>query len=106
VSFLDRAKTFRADERADVVVHASVIPEPLGLVVLEGMVFGKPVVASCLGGPSETVTPERALRFDPARPRELAAHLRPARRGPASAPLAQARRGQERVRRSGSRQTA
>jgi glycosyltransferase involved in cell wall biosynthesis len=37
----------------DVVVHASVEPEPFGRVIAEGMAMGKPVVASMLGGPLE-----------------------------------------------------
>jgi glycosyltransferase involved in cell wall biosynthesis len=60
---------------ADIVVHASTTPEPLGLVVLEGMVLGKPVVASRLGGPGEIVQPGAGLLFDPARPEELARAL-------------------------------
>lgn len=39
----------------DVIVHASVEPEPFGLVVLEAMGKGKPIVATDLGGPKETV---------------------------------------------------
>lgn len=39
----------------DVVVHASIEPEPFGLVVLEAMGKGVPVVATDLGGPKETV---------------------------------------------------
>lgn len=38
-----------------VLVHASIIPEPFGLVVLEGMVLQKPVVATNFGGPSEII---------------------------------------------------
>jgi len=34
----------------DVVVHASSTPEPFGLVVIEGMAAGKPVVATDAGG--------------------------------------------------------
>ena len=34
----------------DIVVHASSIPEPFGLTVIEGMAAGKPVVATGAGG--------------------------------------------------------
>jgi glycosyltransferase involved in cell wall biosynthesis len=40
----------------DVLVHASVSPEPFGQVVLEGMAAGLPVVAAGAGGPTELVT--------------------------------------------------
>ena len=39
----------------DVLVHASVTPEPFGQVVLEGMAAGLPVVATAGGGPSELI---------------------------------------------------
>jgi glycosyltransferase involved in cell wall biosynthesis len=39
----------------DIVVHASVDPEPCGMVIMEGMAAGKPVVAADAGGPSELV---------------------------------------------------
>jgi glycosyltransferase involved in cell wall biosynthesis len=39
----------------DVVVHASVIPEPFGRVIVEAMALGRPVVASRAGGPLEIV---------------------------------------------------
>lgn len=42
----------------DVLVHASVTPEPFGLVVAEGMAAGLPVVATAAGGPSEIITDE------------------------------------------------
>jgi glycosyltransferase involved in cell wall biosynthesis len=42
--------------RLDALVHASVIPEPFGLVVAEGMAAGLPVVAAAAGGPLEVVT--------------------------------------------------
>ena len=43
-------------DRADVLVHASVIPEPFGLVVVEGMAAGLPVIAADAGGPAEVIT--------------------------------------------------
>jgi glycosyltransferase involved in cell wall biosynthesis len=39
----------------DVVVHASSVPEPFGLVVIEGMAVGKPVVATAAGGVLEII---------------------------------------------------
>ncbi len=40
----------------DVLVHASVIPEPFGQVVVEGMAVGLAVVAANAGGPAEVIT--------------------------------------------------
>lgn len=42
-------------ERLDLLVHASVLPEPLGTVVVEGMAAGLPVVAADPGGPAEYI---------------------------------------------------
>lgn len=42
--------------RMDVLVHASVTPEPFGQVVVEGMAVGLPVVATDAGGPAEIIT--------------------------------------------------
>jgi len=52
---------FRSDipaelARLDIVVHASVIPEPFGQVVTEAMAAGRPVVATDAGGPSLIIT--------------------------------------------------
>jgi glycosyltransferase involved in cell wall biosynthesis len=40
---------------SDVVVHASTQPEAFGRVVIEAQAMGRPVIATDLGGPSETV---------------------------------------------------
>ncbi len=40
---------------ADAVLHTSITPEPFGRVVIEGMVLGKPVIASNCGGPTEII---------------------------------------------------
>jgi glycosyltransferase involved in cell wall biosynthesis len=42
----------------DVAVHASITPEPFGLVVIEAMALGTPVVATAGGGPAEMITNE------------------------------------------------
>lgn len=39
-----------------VAVHASVLPEPFGQVVVEAMACGVPVVAAAAGGPAEVIT--------------------------------------------------
>jgi predicted outer membrane repeat protein len=39
----------------DIVVHASKRPEPFGMVIIEGMALGKPVVATRGGGPLDIV---------------------------------------------------
>jgi glycosyltransferase involved in cell wall biosynthesis len=63
--------------RFDILVHASVIPEPFGQVVLEGMAAGLPVVASGAGGPSEVITDGRdGFLFEPGESDGLAAVLR------------------------------
>ena len=41
----------------DIVVHASIEPEPCGMVVMEGMTAGKPVIASDEHGPREQLRP-------------------------------------------------
>jgi glycosyltransferase involved in cell wall biosynthesis len=42
-------------ECLDILVHASIAPEPFGRVILEGMVLGKPVIATNFGGPLEII---------------------------------------------------
>lgn len=41
--------------KCTVVVHASIEPEPFGMVVIEAMAEARPVVASLLGAPSEII---------------------------------------------------
>jgi glycosyltransferase involved in cell wall biosynthesis len=55
---------FRADipdvmNAWDAVVHASVRPEPFGRVILEGMLLGKPVIATAAGGVPELIDDQR-----------------------------------------------
>lgn len=42
----------------DLLVHCSVVPEPFGQVVLEGMAAGLPVIAANAGGPAELIRNE------------------------------------------------
>ena len=53
-----QAETMPYFDIADAVVHASVFPEPFGRVIVEGMLAGKPVIASCAGGAAEIVQDE------------------------------------------------
>jgi glycosyltransferase involved in cell wall biosynthesis len=58
---------------SDVVVHASVKPEAFGRVVIEAQAMGRPVIASDLGGPVETVRHgETGWRVRPNDPAALA----------------------------------
>jgi glycosyltransferase involved in cell wall biosynthesis len=57
---------------ADLALHASTIPEPFGLVVIEALALGTPVVAANTGGPAEIITPDCGMLFDPSKPQELA----------------------------------
>jgi glycosyltransferase involved in cell wall biosynthesis len=60
----------------DIVVHASTEPEPFGMVIIEGMACGKPVVASQGGGAAELfVDGENALAHSPGEPDELARQI-------------------------------
>jgi len=53
--FVDRIE--RVYRALDVVVHASIEPEPFGLVIAEAMACGRAVVVSEAGGAVEVVTP-------------------------------------------------
>lgn len=58
---------------SDIVIFPSIYPEPFGRVALEAMFFGKPVVASRVGGIPEVVDDkETGLLVSPDNPEELA----------------------------------
>jgi glycosyltransferase involved in cell wall biosynthesis len=60
----------------DVVVHASIEPEPFGRVNIEAMFLNKPVVSTNIGGPTEIFEDDRnGFLIDPGRPDLLAEKL-------------------------------
>ncbi|HYD48224.1 MAG TPA: glycosyltransferase family 4 protein [Terriglobales bacterium] len=60
----------------DIVVHTSVRPEPFGRVILEGMLLGKPVIASAAGGVPELIRDgETGFLVPPGNVEALAARL-------------------------------
>ncbi len=40
---------------SDIIVHASISPEPFGYVIIESMSVGKPIIATNIGGPCEII---------------------------------------------------
>ena len=61
----------------DVLVHASKQPEPFGLVIVEAMACGKPVLVSNCGGASELVRNRvNALTYEPGDAAAMAALIR------------------------------
>jgi glycosyltransferase involved in cell wall biosynthesis len=62
--------------RLDVLVHTSIVPEPFGQVVVEGMAAGLAVVAAGAGGPAEIIDSGRnGLLYPPGDATSLAGHL-------------------------------
>lgn len=60
-------------QRADLLVHTSITPEPFGQVIVEGMAAGLPVIASNEGGPVEIVVQgETGMLIKPGDPDILA----------------------------------
>jgi glycosyltransferase involved in cell wall biosynthesis len=58
------------------VMHASLLPEPFGMVVLEAMAQRKPIVGSRAGGVVEMVVDGKTgYTFEPGNPAELSARL-------------------------------
>lgn len=60
---------------ADVVLHASIVPEPFGRVILEAMTLGRPILAADMGGPAEILTSGSGLLADPRKPDEYSSRL-------------------------------
>jgi len=57
----------------DIVVHASIEPDPYPNVVIEGMAAGRPVIASRLGGPPEMMEHQvSGMLVEPGKPQVLA----------------------------------
>jgi glycosyltransferase involved in cell wall biosynthesis len=72
-----RSDVFEELADADVLVHASIIAEPFGQVVIEGMAAGLPVIATRGGGPEEVIVHgETGLLVPPADVEALAEALR------------------------------
>lgn len=71
---------FRADvpelmRASDAVVHASVLPEPFGRVIVEAMLAGRPVIAARAGGVTEILDVETGVLVPPGDARALAAAI-------------------------------
>jgi glycosyltransferase involved in cell wall biosynthesis len=83
VGFTGRTHDVPAALRAlDIVVHASVEPEPFGLVIAEAMACGRPVIVSSAGGAAE-IAQAGALFHKPGDAADLAARLSELARDPA-----------------------
>jgi glycosyltransferase involved in cell wall biosynthesis len=64
-------------QELDIFVHASVIPEPFGQVIIEAMAAGLPVIAAGAGGPLEIITSEvDGLFHEPGDAHDLATVMR------------------------------
>jgi glycosyltransferase involved in cell wall biosynthesis len=71
-----RTDVARLMAACDVVCHTTRVPEPFGLVIVEAMVQGRPVIATRGGGPSEIVTTEAdGVLVDAGSPRVLSAAM-------------------------------
>jgi glycosyltransferase involved in cell wall biosynthesis len=67
------ARPAEAIRALDIVVHASVEPEPFGLVIAEAMACGKAIIASCAGGPKEFLQDQvNCLTHETGNPADLA----------------------------------
>jgi glycosyltransferase involved in cell wall biosynthesis len=83
---------------ADLVLHASTEPEAFGRTVVEAGAMGRPVIASDLGAPRETVVPEATgWLVPPGDPAALAAAIDAALAVPGPERAAMGRAARERV---------
>jgi glycosyltransferase involved in cell wall biosynthesis len=79
---LVKIEGFRKDAREliaafDVFVLPSILPEPFGLVIVEAMAAGKPVIATAHGGPTEMVVEgETGFLIPPKNPYALASAIK------------------------------
>jgi glycosyltransferase involved in cell wall biosynthesis len=87
-----------AHAAADLVLHASTEPEAFGRTVVEAGAMGRPVIASDLGAPRETVVPEATgWLVPPGDPAALAAAIDAALAVPGPERAAMGRAARERV---------
>jgi glycosyltransferase involved in cell wall biosynthesis len=71
-----RSDVHRLMAACDIVCHTSRVPEPFGLVIVEAMAQGRPVVATEGGGPSEIVgSDDEGVLVPPDDPEKLAAAM-------------------------------
>lgn len=57
---------------SDIIVHASLRPEPFGIIIVEAMASGKPVIASGSGGPLEIINDHQdGILISPVNPAAL-----------------------------------
>jgi glycosyltransferase involved in cell wall biosynthesis len=72
-----RADVWDELSRIDVLIHASITPEPFGQVILEGMAAGVPVIAPRAGGPAEILRHDvTGVLYEPTDIGELAGAMR------------------------------
>jgi glycosyltransferase involved in cell wall biosynthesis len=71
-----RRDIFQVMRLCDVIVHTSIAPEPFGRVIVEGMLAGKPVIATRAGGVPEIIEDGVTGRLvEPNNPEALAAAI-------------------------------
>ncbi len=77
VKFLGQMHAAEFFNLVDIIVVPSLWNEPLATVVIEAMAFGKPVIASAVGGNPEMITDGvNGIIFDPNHPNQLISAMR------------------------------